>query len=68
MALEIKMGSSNKNIEPEFEPYRVNEYDITEPLTSNNSGFSKWGFCTRNNKTFFINYIIDYSHMLSNYA
>ena len=54
MALEIKMGSSKNNYEPGFEPYRVKEYDITEPLTSNNSGFSKWGFCTRNNKTFFI--------------
>ena len=34
----------------EFEPYYIGDYLIQEPLTSDNSGFSKWGFATKNGK------------------
>ncbi len=38
----------------EFEPYYIGDYLIQEPLTSDNSGFSKWGFCYKEDKKYFI--------------
>ncbi len=37
-----------------FKPYTLNGYRIDKPLTSNNSGFSKWGFCVKDGKEYFI--------------
>lgn len=37
-----------------FEPYTINGFLISKPLTSDNSGFSKWGFCTKDGKEYFI--------------
>lgn len=37
-----------------FKPYSINGYLISKPLTSDNSGFSKWGFGTKDDKEFFI--------------
>ena len=53
MAVEVKLGKG-KTTDPDFKAYTVNGYLINEPLTSNNSGFSKWGYCTKYGKTFFI--------------
>lgn len=33
---------------------RINNYSFEKPLTSDNSGFSKWGFGTRGGKTYFV--------------
>lgn len=37
-----------------FKPYLVNGYLITAPLRGDNSGFSKWGFCTKDGREYFI--------------
>ena len=51
--LAIKMPKKEKN-EKIFVPYKIGEYTLTQPLTSNKSGFSKWGFCVREGKEYFI--------------
>ena len=38
----------------EFQPYDIGEYILKAPLTSNKSGFSKWGFCWKGDTEFFI--------------
>ncbi|MBR6107129.1 MAG: protein kinase [Oscillospiraceae bacterium] len=38
----------------EFQPYDIGEYTLKAPLTSNKSGFSKWGFCWKGDTEFFI--------------
>lgn len=37
-----------------FKPYQLGDYTVTQPLTSNKSGFSKWGFCTKDGTEYFI--------------
>ncbi len=37
-----------------FEPYQIGEYTLIQPMTSNKSGFSKWGFCVKDGKEYFI--------------
>lgn len=37
-----------------FKPYSLNGYRIEKPLTSDNSGFSKWGFCYKDGVEYFI--------------
>lgn len=55
MAVEIKMKTK---VDPDpslsFKPYKINGYLVSEPFTSNDSGFSKWGFCTKYENEFFI--------------
>ena len=38
----------------EFQPYNIGDYTLRAPLTSNKSGFSKWGFCWKGDTEFFI--------------
>jgi len=38
----------------EFQPYNIGDYTVKEPMTSNKSGFSKWGFCWKGETEFFI--------------
>ncbi|MBQ8922429.1 MAG: protein kinase [Oscillospiraceae bacterium] len=38
----------------EFQPYNIGDYTLKAPLTSNKSGFSKWGFCWKGDTEFFI--------------
>lgn len=38
----------------EFIPYNIGDYKIFEPLTSNKSGFSKWGIAFKNDTAYFI--------------
>lgn len=37
-----------------FKSYSLNGYIIEKPLTSDNSGFSKWGFCRKGGVEYFI--------------
>lgn len=60
MAVEIKMKSkADSDPDSEFKPYTINGYLISKPFTSNDSGFSKWGFCTKYGKEFFIKEFLD---------
>lgn len=43
-----------KEDEPLFKPYYINGYYVSKQLTSDNSGFSKWGFCEKEGKEYFI--------------
>lgn len=55
MAVEIKMKpKATSDPDSEFKPYTINGYFISKPFTSNDSGFSKWGFCTKFGKELFI--------------
>ena len=49
--LSISLSSEKKD---NFTPYFIGDYLLTQPMTSNKSGFSKWGFCTRGGKEYFI--------------
>lgn len=40
--------------ENKFEPYQLKDYTVIQPLTSDKSGFSKWGFCMKDGKEYFI--------------
>lgn len=52
---ELLIKMPKKEIQEEvFEPYKIGEYTLKQSLTSNKSGFSKWGFCEKNGKEFFI--------------
>lgn len=51
--LSIKMPKKEAK-KKTFESYNIGEYTLTQPLTSNRSGFSKWGFCVREGKEYFI--------------
>lgn len=51
--LSIKMPKKELK-EKTFEPYQIGEYTLTQPMTSNKSGFSKWGFCVKDGKEYFI--------------
>ena len=51
--LSIKMPIKEKN-EEVFEPQLIGEYLLLQPLTSNKGGFSKWGFCSKSGKEYFI--------------
>ena len=51
--LKIRMRPSAKQEEP-FEPEEIGGFLISAPLTTKNSGFSKWGFCQKDGETFFI--------------
>lgn len=42
-------GSGNN-----FKPYYINEFEVIAPLTTDKSGFSKWGKCDRNGIRYFI--------------
>lgn len=55
MAVEIKMKSrSDSSSEQAFRPFTINGYQVDKPFTSNDSGFSKWGFCKKYGNDFFI--------------
>lgn len=48
-------SDENENRQPaEFQPVQIGEYTLRAPLTSNKSGFSKWGFCWKGETEFFI--------------
>ncbi len=51
--IKIKMGSSSGE-EPKFKPFDICGFTLKQPLTTKNSGFSKWGFCTKNGQKYFI--------------
>lgn len=51
--LTIKMPEHEPDIKA-FEPYQLGDYTVTQPLTTNKSGFSKWGFCTKDGVEFFV--------------
>ena len=38
----------------EFVPHNIGHYTLLQPMTSNKSGFSKWGFCRKDDKDYFI--------------
>lgn len=46
--------SLSKGQDDKFIPYNIGNYLLTRPMTSNKSGFSKWGFCTKGGKEYFI--------------
>lgn len=37
-----------------FKPYYINDFKISAPLTTDKSGFSKWGICEKNGIRYFI--------------
>lgn len=37
-----------------FKPYYINEFEIISPMTTDKSGFSKWGKCDKNGIKYFI--------------
>lgn len=37
-----------------FKPYRLGDFTVTTPLTSDRSGFSQWGFCRKDGKEYFL--------------
>lgn len=37
-----------------FKPYYINEFKISSPLTTDKSGFAKWGVCEKNRIKYFI--------------
>ncbi|MBR3269314.1 MAG: protein kinase [Oscillospiraceae bacterium] len=43
-----------ENPPAEFQPYNIGEFTLKAPMTSNKSGFSKWGFCWKGDTEFFI--------------
>lgn len=51
--LSIKMPKKEIK-ENVFEPYKIGNYTLTQPMTSNKSGFSKWGFCSKDGREYFI--------------
>lgn len=55
MGLTITGHLTTKPLEKkEFIPYEIEGYKINAPLTSNKSGFSKWGICEKNGRKYFI--------------
>lgn len=55
MDKRLSVDHSNEDRSPaEFQPYDIGEYTLKAPLTSNKSGFSKWGFCWKGDTEFFI--------------
>lgn len=55
--IKVKMGPSKPKgapVDPDFKPEMIGEYLLTAPLTTKNSGFSKWGFCTKDGTEYFI--------------
>lgn len=54
--IKVKMGSHSPKIKAEdkFEPFNIGEFRLKAPLTTKNSGFSKWGFCWKDGKEYFI--------------
>ena len=51
--LKIKVHTSESTEGTAFQPYEINGYLVQQPLTANDSGFSKWGYCTKFGKEFF---------------
>ncbi len=51
--VKIKMHTETVTSAP-AEPMDIGEFHLLKPLSTKNSGFSKWGFCTHNGKTYFI--------------
>jgi len=51
--LTIKMPEHEPDVKA-FEPYQLGDYTVTQPLTTNKSGFSKWGFCTKDCIEYFV--------------
>ncbi len=52
--LKIKVHTSESTEGTAFQPYEINGYLVQQPLTANDSGFSKWGYCTKFGKEFFL--------------
>jgi len=55
--IKVKMGTSKAkktSAGPDFKAEMIGEYLLTAPLTTKNSGFSKWGFCTKGGTEYFI--------------